>query len=176
MVFFEKNCQGGDIFVRNNAETAATFNSAGPWNKVEPAGFCTNYNAGDELTLSVLEPVLFFIALNGDEPSLFRQVIRVANPTEPELLVEGVETMQISYGLQAMAGMRQVQRYVDASQVANWDEVATVRIGLLLRSADGVLDHAEARTFNVNGTQIEAPVDRRARIVKTVTIAIRNRV
>lgn len=175
VVFFEKNCQGGDIFVSNNAAAAAGFNRGGAWNIAEAAGFCANYNTGDVVTLSTLEPTLFFIGMNDGEPSLFRQVIRSVNPAEPELLVEGVESMQITYGLKASSGMRQVNRYVDASEVTNWNEVGTVRIGLLIRSADGVLDTSEARIFNVNGTQIESPADRRARIVKTATIAIRNR-
>lgn len=175
VVFFERNCQGGDIFVKNNNTNAAGFNKAGALNINEPAGFCTNYSPGDDVTLSFMQPTLFFIGLNDGEPSLFRQLIRAGNQASAELLIEGVETMQITYGLQPVPGLRQVDRYVVASQVTNWNEVASVRIGLLLRSADGVLDQAEVRTFNVNGTQVQTVADRRARMVKTATIAIRNR-
>lgn len=175
VVFFERNCQGGDVFVKNNAASAAGFTKAGAFNTSEPAGFCTNYNTGDQVTLSFMEPILFFIGMNDGEPSLFRQVIRATNPAQPELLVEGVESMQITYGLQSVSGMRRVDRYVDASGVTDWDDVASLRIGLLLRSANNALDTAESRTFNVNGTQVQTPADRRARIVKTATIAIRNR-
>lgn len=171
LVFFEKSCQGGDIFQVANANVTDGLTRAGAWGE----GLCTQYSTGDEVAFSLLEPILFFIGMNDGEPSLFRQVIRAANPAQPELLVEGVESMQITYGLQSVSGMRRVDRYVDASGVTDWDEVASVRIGLLLRSANNALDAAESRTFNVNGTQVQTPADRRARIVKTATIAIRNR-
>ncbi len=173
VVFFERNCQGGDIFVKHNP--GAGFTRQGNWSFNENTGFCHNYPNAEPVVLSVLHSMLFFIALHEGEPSLFRQEIRHINSSPPELLVTGVESMQVTYGVQQAEGMREVNRYVDASEVTEWDNVVAIRIGLLLRSEENVSETPSAQRFNVNGTEILAPNDRRLRMVTTITTALRSK-
>lgn len=105
------------------------------------------------------------------EPALYRQVDKNAAIE----MLDGVESMQILYGIDTN-GDRLVDQYVSASSGVNWDQVVSVRIGLLLRSVDN-LPHGDIdnKTYDVNGTNIQAPGDQRLRQVATVTIALRNR-
>lgn len=59
-----------------------------------------------------------------------------------EPLVDNVEAMKIWYGVAAAANPRQVVRYVTAGNVGvgEWPRVVSVRICLLMRSTDPVID------------------------------------
>lgn len=58
-------------------------------------------------------------------------------PGQP--LVDNVEDMQIFYGESGAAGSRQIVRYVTAGNVTDWQNIISVRICLLMRSAEPVL-------------------------------------
>ena len=102
------------------------------------------------------------------EPALFRAEFGVAQE-----LVEGVEDMQILYGVDT-DNDEFANQYVDADIVADWEDVVAVRISLLVRSiADFVTDAPQTVTFNNNTF---TPGDRRIRQVFTTTVALRNRI
>jgi len=80
--------------------------------------------------------------------------------------VEGVSGLQIEYG-EDTTGDFFVDGYVDASAVANWESVTSVRPVLRLRSLDSVKSAAnEAAGIN--------QADRMEQVM-TSTIGIRNR-
>lgn len=60
-----------------------------------------------------------------------------ANSGQP--LVDNVEAMQIWYGEAGAAGSRQIVRYVTADLVADWQNIISVRVCVLMRSTDKVL-------------------------------------
>lgn len=66
-------------------------------------------------------------------PSLWRKS-GLANPVE---LVEGVETMQLVYGVDTDDDQVPNQ-YLDASRVSNWARVMTVQVSLVITSLDDV--------------------------------------
>ncbi len=111
-------------------------------------------------------------------PALFRSV----NGGTALELVEGVENLQIVYGVDT-TGDRAVDSYVDAGSVANWDQVMSARVSLLLSSIeDNITRSADAYTFDANGDGVigtdEQGItagDKRLRQVFTGTINIRNR-
>lgn len=114
---------------------------------------------------------LYYIAANpAGEPALYRQRL-VKGVPETEELVEGVQDMRISYGLDTN-GDRSVDSTVATSGVVDWDQVQTVQVSLLLRSDDQAVDGAQAYTFNGTTT---TPADRRIRKVFNATIAVRAR-
>jgi len=116
-----------------------------------------------------LQTVTYSIA-NGasGEPALFRA--EFGNAQE---LVEGVEDMQILYGVDSDSDQFPNQ-YMIADNVGNWDDVVAVRVALLVRSIDDfVTEDPQIITFN--GVNI-TPADRRIRQVFTTTIALRNRI
>ncbi|AXK40922.1 PilW family protein [Crenobacter cavernae] len=122
------------------------------------------------------------------EPALFRRRLTHSNgnaTTVAEELAEGVENMQIRYGVDTSAtpdGV--VDSYVTADQVTatapgantsdDWQRVLSVRIQLLMvsRQDESVTSTPQRYTFNGTAT---TPGDRRLRRVFTTTIAIRNR-
>jgi len=105
-------------------------------------------------------------------PSLYRGV----NGTSREM-VEGVENMQILYGvdLNHVEGEpRTPSKYVTAAQVGDlWSDVVAVRVSVLMRSFEKGLG-GTTYTFNFNGKSYTA-TDGYLRQAYSTTIALRNR-
>lgn len=132
------------------------------------------------------ESTIYFLmaARNPDDPSrplrrnqagdqiysLFRTNL---NDTTTEL-IEGVEDMQITYGVDTTAD-GSADLYQDASAVADWSTVVSVRLGLLLATTEHVSPVAQGYT-DLAGAQVAAVAsDRRLRRRFTTTISLRNR-
>lgn len=111
----------------------------------------------------------------GTTTSLYRVGL---NGTEE--LVEGVDNMQIRYGIVTTAD-RIPSTYVDANAVGagNWGNVISVRVGLLMSTIANTEDgqfstDTDTRIHSVNGTNIGPIGDRRTRQVFESTIMLRN--
>ena len=102
------------------------------------------------------------------QPALFRAEFGVVQE-----LIEGVEEMQILYGVDTDSD-DVPNRYDNSNIVANFDNVVSVRVMLLVRSIDDFVTEAP-QVFTFNGDQRVAP-DRRLRQVFSTTIALRNRI
>ena len=102
---------------------------------------------------------------------------------DEEELLEGVESMQILYGLD-VNNDQIADRFEAANDIAinEWPNVITVRLGLLMATGEDVTAQLDTNTYNVAGTLISDtsiishPVDRRLRYVANTTINLRNRV
>ncbi len=164
------NC---DLF-QNSATTNATEVSK---DNVSPE-WTHNYTEATEIL--PLQNATYYIRANpnGRPNSLVRQRLGVVSGAPgwlvPEELVEGIQDMQISYGIADVN--RQVIRYDTAEEVDsdnNWDRVAAVRIDLLVVSTDtNVVPESQVITFNGVDKTID---DRRLAQVFSTTIGIRNR-
>jgi type IV pilus assembly protein PilW len=136
-----------------------------------------------------LRAVTYYIRANGSgEPALYRQVLGATSgnaSNTAEELVEGIEDMQIVYGVDTTGTADGVvDTYVTASQVpttapgANLDEqwarVLAVRVSLIGVSSAGQEVMSQIVPFQFNGATV-TPVDRLMRKVFTTTIAVRNR-
>jgi len=105
------------------------------------------------------------------EPALFRQEFDAA----AQELVEGVQSMQIRYGIDTDAVKDQFpNQYVPADEVPDFVDVVSVRIMLLMRSIDDLVTETP-QNYTYNGATV-TPADRRLRQVFTTTIALRNRI
>lgn len=96
----------------------------------------------------------------------------ISDQTQP--IVENVENIQILYGLPPPTNLGFLS-YIPASNVgSNWDQVVSIRVSLLLRTAENnLIDSPQPYTFN--GTTITPSAgDRRLRRVFTTTINLRN--
>ena len=97
----------------------------------------------------------------------------------PLRLVDGVEAMHILYGLDTDAD-GSANQYVPVAGVGNFDNVVSVRVGLLLRTDDDAL---AAQVDNTNYTVLDetvhdgatVPGDRRLRRLLVRTIQLRNK-
>lgn len=104
-------------------------------------------------------------------PALFRRSL-IANGTLPaQELIEDVENMQVLYG-EDTDNDSIANRYVSANNVANMSNVVSVRVGLLLRSADNIASTPQTYTFNGITT---LATDLRIRRVFSTTVKLRNR-
>jgi len=116
-----------------------------------------------------LQTVTYSIAAGASgEPALWRSEFGVAQE-----LVEGVEEMQVLYGIDSDSD-RFPNQYVTANNVPDFDDVVSLRIALLVRSIDDFVTE-DPQTYTFNGVTT-TPADRRIRQVFSTTIALRNRI
>lgn len=176
------------------------------------AGNCgtgTAYEFGTNSRVMRLSANLYFIRTNPHgEPALYRQKLTQSGgniDTLPEEIVEGVENMQVTYGVDTVFtdsdgnqidDTKEPTQYVTADQVTavvpidgtnivtaedQWKQVRTVRISLLMvsRQDENVTTTAQTYTFGGNPPPTPQPTvvpnDRRLRKVFTTVIAVRNR-
>ena len=172
------DCGGGEMFQKTNAANAVggglSKGSGGAPGNINPSGgFNGEYD--DEADVFTFTSTAYFIGEGASgEPALFRERLDPGNGAGAVELAEGVENMQILYGVSGGAD-RSADSYVTAANVTNWDQVVSVRMALLFRTGDTLTDVAEARNFNLAGTQITTQSDQRSRVVGLSTAGIRNR-
>jgi len=101
---------------------------------------------------------------------------------DPQELVQGIETMQVLYGV-ALDPNSAAVRYVpaDAVGVLEWANVVSVRVGLLFHTPEEIATATDTTAYNVAGTIVTSSsavpynADRRQRYIFSETIKIRNR-
>ena len=136
----------------------------------------TGYTYGSDAFLMRAIGHAYYIdeASNG-VPSLYRESLDTGgSTTTAEEMVQGVENMQIQYGLDK-DGDFIPDRYVDADGVAadEWEtDVVSARITLLLRSLTELA--SEPQAFSYLGTSY-TPTDKHVRRVYSTTVKLRNR-
>jgi type IV pilus assembly protein PilW len=195
------DCQKATIFQITNVDTGTGAishdiggnppgNRCGVWEN-NVAG-STNA-AGDACIEQVYEPnamlgqvatVYFFVARGAapdNRPTLYQNVVVPGSlPPRPVPLVEGVENIQILYGVDDTIPPDGLpERYVPANSVVNLTTAVSIRLGVLVNSVTTVgtvTDQAlDADTYNVAGTTIDPQDDKLKRRVFTTTIQLRNR-
>ncbi len=123
--------------------------------------------------VSALETVIYYVrpSASGSGPALWR----IVGNAQPQELVEGVERMEIQYGVDTDDDLL-VDVYQTAADVADWAQVLSVSLAVLIRSPEQSADDApNGRSFNMLGTTVGPFTDNRPRILFTTTVALRNR-
>lgn len=100
------------------------------------------------------------------------------NSVQP--LLENVESMKLWYGVQVAANPRQVVRYVTATDIngvgaPEWANVISVRVCLLMRSADPVLSAEDTRTYLDCDSTTQTSSDNYLRRAYFTTTALRSK-
>jgi type IV pilus assembly protein PilW len=111
--------------------------------------------------VSAIETIVYYIrpSDSGRGPALWR----IAGNQPPRELVEGVERVEVQYG-EDTNNDRLVDVYRDADLVANWRNVVSVTLAVLMRSPEAAGDTAPAtQTFDMLGTVVGPFTDRRPR-------------
>lgn len=149
---------------------------ATPVNSLQTSGGVPTDCMGNALTISGT----FYVASNR------YYVTTTAATSRPELVcssagqtgqavVENVQSMVLWYGLAETADSRRAVRYVKANNVTDWGTVVSVRVCLLMRSADAVLGSEDYATYtDCDGASV-TPTDRRIYRAFFSTVALRNR-
>ena len=129
------------------------------------------YTAGAQLF--TLRTTTYFIRNNADGvPGLWR---RIGNGA-PQELAEGVENMQVLYGEDTIGADQVPDVYRTADTVANWNNVVSVQVALLVSSVRNNVADADPRTFVLlNEAEVGPFADGRLRRVVSFTVAMRNR-
>lgn len=147
---------------------------------------------GNSIAANTLVADTFFIAAdtsNNNEPALF---CYTSNPAavapNPAPLVPGIESMQLLYG-EDSDGDGSINRYVPGSAVTNANNVRSVMLSMIARTASATAVDRSARTINhfgpnyapANaapsgdaGSVFTTPADGRTRQHFSTTIALRN--
>jgi type IV pilus assembly protein PilW len=170
------NCEDVSIFqITNYVATTGTIEhgidpAQKPGNKTDSLG--ATY--ADTVPAVRLRSVAFFIrdsATAGKGTSLWRSV----DGLPPEEVAEGIERMQILYGVDTIVPLdRSADAYVTADKVTDWDGVTSVSVALLARSIDEYGSETDGKTYTLLDTSFTAPGDRRLRKVFATTVSIRN--
>jgi len=178
-VLMAYSCEGVSFFFANAAGTSLVrpISGAIPGNVTDS----TSYPFLKAAEVVPVETVIYYLdeassnAPNPPVPNPMTSLWRKVGEGVPEELVQGVEQMQVSYGVD-LQGDRVVDDYLPASTVANWDRVVSVRIAMLVSSVQEYGNDRDARTYQVLDTEVPPPLDRRLRDVFSTTVSIRNRV
>jgi|GEM_PF-83502 len=177
------NFSSCDLAVVTNCVTATLFTvSAVAGNTISHnvGGACPIGNASNDLgrtygdgasQIFQVNTVSYYLRNNpNNQPALYRRT-----GTRTEELVEGIEQMQILYGVDRDPPLTpdgSADFYVPANQVGNMSRVVSIRISLVAVSLDNVT--SQPINYIFNGDTL-TPTDNRLRRVFTSTIAIRNR-
>jgi len=179
----------GDIVVATDCEDAAVFQLTG----ISPAPDATNAERtlahatggttpgnqctelGKEYTDGLLMKAFtrtYYVAPGASgRPSLFRKEGPSATAVE---LVEGVENMQVQYGYDSDEnGIADEYRTAAGVAAADWPRIVSVRVDLLLASAEDNIT-TEAQSYGFAGATATA-TDRRLRQSTSFTVGVRNR-
>ncbi len=98
-------------------------------------------------------------------PSLFRVRLDTNGQPVAEELLPGIEDFQVQYGVGG--------QYIDADAVADWSQVVTARIWLLVRSECTESGFIDNRTYTL-GDQIFTPNDNYRRQLYSSVVMFRN--
>ena len=116
-------------------------------------------------------------ASNNNQPTLYCDPLHATDPTE-QPVISGVENMQIRYCAPADSTDTNIGCVLAGNDVSDWNQIQSVRVSLLLRSADdNLVTQPQPYQFDINGDGVNetiTPSDKRLRRVFTTTIAVRN--
>ena len=152
-----------------------------------------SFDAGSQV--GVFNTVVFYIGKGRDGDGALYSYQDAGQPnfsSPPQEIVPDVENMQILYGVDTSGSMAATE-YVTADQVpaatannpncqaaggttpVDFNCVVSIKIALLVASRPYAIPlPAQARTFNLLGTKVTAPLDTRMRQVFEATVSLRN--
>lgn len=170
-VLMVTDCKTADIFRPTTVSGGGTVtmshaNSTNTGNRVG--------NYGSDGIVFKMQQFTYFIGINPatNNRALYRTEMTTGTPQGTQEIVEHVEDMQITYGLDTN-GDRAVDAYASAAGVANWAQVVAVRISLLVSSPENNITTSN-QTYIFNAAAVNA-TDRRMYQTFTATIGVRNR-
>ena len=180
-VLLISNCKAGAIF----QVTAASPSTTGLLTYVggsNPGNAGSNFGSvfrGDAAVYR-LQTHHYYIAASVQRPGTF-SMWRYTYPNTggsvnpQEEVVQGIDRMLVTYGIDNGTGNQTVSRYVSANSVTSWDSVVAVRIQLLSSTVkDGVTLSTQSASF-AGGTFTPSPPDKRLRTQVTEVVTLRSR-
>lgn len=132
-----------------------------------------------DTTAADIRPVLariFFVSSSDNTPTLNRAELILSGGAmrwRSEPLVEGIEAMQIEYGIDDL-GNGSAERYIANPTAADFSNVVSVAVHLLVRNIDPTPGHQDTKTYNLGATAVNAFNDAYKRHVFSNVVRITN--
>lgn len=179
------DCQKASIFQLTGITAGSPLDQLGhtdsagmvPGNAAAAWGPDQSYGLGGEVAR--LEAHAFFVGQgSNDRPSLFQLRLQWQSATQSDFvaeeLVAGVDTMQVRYGLDT-DNSGAPNSWVSADGVADWADVLSAEITLLVRADGEYGTDVDAVVYNLADTQYDPVDDRRLRQIFSTSVGVRNR-
>lgn len=163
----------GDIFVRS------TYGKTGIYQQGKTAPVPMTEPIQDQL----LRSYVYYIAPNttGADgiPALYRLALGAGGAMASELVVSGIEDMQVQYGVVTGIDPNLNTQYLNASAVTDWTAVRSVRVWLLVRNSTAERNETYSNQIQYTlGNKVVTPTvgtnDQFRRQVYSATIQLRN--
>lgn len=178
------DCQKSSVFQVTNINAVPSHNLVhSNDNKWTPGNAFPNWPPEQDYGLGAevarLQAHAFYVGAGDNGPSLFQLRLQLNAATgtaafQPEELVEGIESMQVRYGVDADDNGT-IDSWVSADAVANWEDVLSLEITLLARATEEYGTDTDTVVYTLGGTTFNPVDDRRLRQVFSTTIGVRNR-
>jgi len=179
-ILIVSDCSGGDAF-QNAANANAAAVSRGtvagwsPGNSNPGSTAWTHIYSNGSKFLYFTSRAYYIGQGASGEPSLYRiTYAQGSTGSVVEELAEGVENMQVLYGVDTNSDAY-ADQFVTARDVTSHTDVVALKIAFLVRTPDEIKETASSDTYNVLGTTVTSPSDRRLRYVFTTTLKLRNK-
>jgi len=169
------DCVNAAIFQITDVDTDSGVSEIQNKDDTNSPGNCTEELGSSYVNGSIMKMYanIFMVKNNASGvPSLYRY----RNNVEQEL-IEGVEDLQLTYG-EDTSDNGAVNVYRTADNVSDWDNVLSIRLNLLVRSLDTILENAQTIGIDRDGdgaTETVDTSDMRLRQVFSTTVVLRNR-
>lgn len=182
------DCSYADVFPGETAGGAGPVTVSVAATASPATELTTRYTAhpAGQTMLYRAESLVYYVRQGASgEPALYRARYD-GTQYVPEELVEGIESMQLLYGLDRVADLSAgpPSGYIDEHSPAtaawtamDWQRVGIVQVGLLARSPGHAVAGERVAGWSLLGTEVKPPADNdgRFRAAYEVTIAMRNR-
>lgn len=184
------DCLNATVFnasqvVSSGANTTVTVAAGG----LNQSGFAIDRYLQGQAMLHRAESLVYYVGISGitQQPALYRARFTAAPGaatvgSQPEELVEGIENLQLIYGLDNQADMtKPPSGYISTQNVASafsadqWRRVGLVQVAFLSKSVNPAMADSALQKPQLLGVAITPPNDRSYRSVYESTIAVRNR-
>lgn len=149
---------------------------------------------GSDAQIVRYAPVIYFVeasSVNANVLALKREYFQAINTGGVEVatmvkeeILQGVETMQVSYGVDTNDD-NVANQFIEADDVTSgdlWGDITSIKVGLLMASGEEIATVIDTNTYNVAGELIQAtgpglthPQDKQQRFVMNSTFSLRNR-
>lgn len=129
---------------------------------------------GAEATVTRLATHTYFVAPSSwtnSSGATVQSLYRANGDGSPDELLQGVEDMQITYGVDAN-GDGTVDSFYDASGVTDWTEVASVRVSLLVNSVEDASDTLAQYVYSPTGSTSVTPSNSADRLIRQEFTAV----
>ncbi len=178
-VLMLSDCKSGDVFKVTNTPNC---NGSGNVTIVHAASGNIQpkltHTYGNDAELFKLVSRAYYIGTGASgEPALFRKELATGGSITTQELIEGVEEMRIRYGEDTDTSTptdKVANIYRAANNVSNWSRIASVRVGLLVRTPANVDTELDPKTYPIAGVSVGPFNDKRRRHGFTSTVEVRN--